>query len=148
MATAVLSSIEYHIFKFFHTPLHLELEMKLVEYFYHVWCASLLDGWSIYAPNPKILCSKLWTWSTNKHCTHMHAHTYGHTESIISKTHIHSWTNLCKNEARDPNYILCLLLSWRPVVSWTCLDRSVGVSYQSHTVQHCAKYQMFYPPLY
>jgi hypothetical protein len=39
--TAELSIIEYVIFKFFPTPPHLEaeMEMKLVEIFYPVWCA-------------------------------------------------------------------------------------------------------------
>jgi hypothetical protein len=53
--TAELSIVEYDIFKFIHTPpsLEPEMEMKMVELFYPVWCAWLLGRWSILCVKPE-----------------------------------------------------------------------------------------------
>jgi hypothetical protein len=47
--TAELSITECDVFKFFHSPPHLEPEMEMtqVDFFYPVWFSWLLDGWSI-----------------------------------------------------------------------------------------------------
>jgi hypothetical protein len=60
--TAELSIIEYDIFKFFPTPSHLEPEMKMkpVEFLFRFGAPDYWIDGAYYAPNPKILRSKLW----------------------------------------------------------------------------------------